>query len=100
MSICSAWDLFSSVPPGLSGTSRGMTTTAKREGDTWVINGQKRWIGNSTLCDPPPPQLSLQIVTGQILTRWYQPILHHARGIEHLQVVEARRSESGKLYSF
>src|ERR1700741_67286 len=34
-----------------SGTSGGMTTTAKREGDTWVLNGQKRWIGNSTWCD-------------------------------------------------
>jgi alkylation response protein AidB-like acyl-CoA dehydrogenase len=34
-----------------SGTSGGMTTTAKREGDTWVINGQKRWIGNATWCD-------------------------------------------------
>src|ERR1700727_1248515 len=34
-----------------SGTSGGMTTTAKREGDTWVLNGQKRWIGNSPWCD-------------------------------------------------
>ena len=34
-----------------SGTSRGMTTTAKREGDTWILNGQKKWIGNSPLCD-------------------------------------------------
>src|SRR5260221_12876574 len=34
-----------------SGTSRGMTTTAKREGDTWVLNGQKKWIGNSPWCD-------------------------------------------------
>src|SRR5260370_30111598 len=31
-----------------SGTSGGMLTTAKREGDTWVLNGQKRWIGNAT----------------------------------------------------
>jgi len=30
-----------------SGASRGLQTTAKREGDTWVINGQKRWIGNA-----------------------------------------------------
>ena len=30
-----------------SGTSGGMTTTAKREGDTWILNGQKRWIGNA-----------------------------------------------------
>jgi len=34
-----------------SGTSGGLTTTAKREGDTWTINGQKRWIGNSPWCD-------------------------------------------------
>jgi len=26
-------------------------TTAKRDGDTWVLNGQKRWIGNATWCD-------------------------------------------------
>src|SRR4029077_3998973 len=34
-----------------SGASGGLTTTAKREGDTWVLNGQKKWIGNSTWCD-------------------------------------------------
>src|SRR4029077_594713 len=34
-----------------SGASGGLLTTAKREGDTWVLNGQKRWIGNSTWCD-------------------------------------------------
>jgi alkylation response protein AidB-like acyl-CoA dehydrogenase len=34
-----------------SGTGGGLTTTAKREGDTWILNGQKRWIGNATWCD-------------------------------------------------
>src|SRR6266576_2985828 len=34
-----------------SGTSRGMLTTAKRDGNTWVLNGQKKWIGNSPWCD-------------------------------------------------
>jgi glutaryl-CoA dehydrogenase len=34
-----------------SGTSRGLTTTARREGDTWVLNGQKTWIGNATFAD-------------------------------------------------
>src|SRR5258705_5349162 len=34
-----------------SGASGGLTTTAKREGDTWILNGQKRWIGNATWCD-------------------------------------------------
>jgi alkylation response protein AidB-like acyl-CoA dehydrogenase len=34
-----------------SGASGGLTTTAKRDGDTWVLNGQKRWIGNAPWCD-------------------------------------------------
>src|SRR6266851_5152733 len=34
-----------------SGVGGGLTTTAKREGDIWVLNGQKKWIGNSTWCD-------------------------------------------------
>src|SRR6202023_2988992 len=34
-----------------SGASGGLLNTAKREGDVWVLNGQKRWIGNSTWCD-------------------------------------------------
>jgi len=34
-----------------SGTSGGLTTTAKREGDTWILNGQKKWIGNAPWCD-------------------------------------------------
>ena len=32
-----------------SGAAGGLTTTAKREGDTWVLNGQKKWIGNCAL---------------------------------------------------
>jgi alkylation response protein AidB-like acyl-CoA dehydrogenase len=34
-----------------SGASGGLMTTAKREGDIWVLNGQKKWIGNSPWCD-------------------------------------------------
>ena len=34
-----------------SGTGGGLTTTAKREGDTWILNGEKRWIGNAPWCD-------------------------------------------------
>src|ERR1700692_4917799 len=34
-----------------SGASGGLTTTAKRDGDVWVLNGQKRWIGNAPWCD-------------------------------------------------
>src|SRR5258708_4423877 len=34
-----------------SGTSGGLTTTARRDGDTWILNGQKKWIGNATFSD-------------------------------------------------
>jgi len=34
-----------------SGAAGGLMTTAKREGDTWVLNGEKRWIGNAPWCD-------------------------------------------------
>lgn len=34
-----------------SGAAGGLTTTAKRVGDTWVLNGQKKWIGNATFAD-------------------------------------------------
>src|ERR1700680_2721316 len=34
-----------------SGASGGLLTTAKRDGDTWILNGEKRWIGNAPWCD-------------------------------------------------
>ncbi len=34
-----------------SAVSQGMTTTCRRDGDSWVLNGQKYWIGNSTFSD-------------------------------------------------
>lgn len=34
-----------------SDSAQGLRTTATRNGDTWVLNGSKRWIGNATLSD-------------------------------------------------
>lgn len=34
-----------------SGAAGGLTTTCRRIGDEWVINGQKKWIGNATFSD-------------------------------------------------
>ncbi len=34
-----------------SGAAGGLMTTARREGDAWVLNGQKKWIGNATFAD-------------------------------------------------
>ncbi|MBG0830695.1 acyl-CoA dehydrogenase family protein [Planomonospora sp. ID67723] len=38
-------------PEGGSDVAAGLRTTARREGDTWVLNGAKRWIGNATFAD-------------------------------------------------
>src|SRR5262250_681774 len=34
-----------------SGTAGGLTTTARRDGSEWVLDGQKKWIGNATFAD-------------------------------------------------
>jgi len=34
-----------------SDVARGLNTTAQRDGDSWVLNGAKRWIGNGTFSD-------------------------------------------------
>lgn len=40
---------FALTEPGSgSDIAGGMSTTARRDGDGWVINGTKRWIGNAT----------------------------------------------------
>ncbi|MGY1708289.1 acyl-CoA dehydrogenase family protein [Geodermatophilus sp. SYSU D00758] len=38
-------------PEGGSDVARGLRTTARREGDEWVLDGAKRWIGNGTFAD-------------------------------------------------
>ncbi|MFY9933433.1 MAG: acyl-CoA dehydrogenase family protein [Streptosporangiaceae bacterium] len=34
-----------------SGVAGGLTTTARRDGPEWVLDGQKKWIGNATFAD-------------------------------------------------
>ncbi|MFJ6728486.1 acyl-CoA dehydrogenase family protein [Streptomyces sp. NPDC091281] len=34
-----------------SDIAAGMRTTARRDGDTWILDGAKRWIGNATFAD-------------------------------------------------
>jgi glutaryl-CoA dehydrogenase len=38
-------------PDAGSDVARGLRTTARREGDIWVLNGQKKWIGNASFAD-------------------------------------------------
>jgi glutaryl-CoA dehydrogenase len=34
-----------------SDSAKGLRTVARRDGDSWVIDGAKRWIGNATMAD-------------------------------------------------
>ena len=34
-----------------SAISAGLTTSARRDGDEWVLNGEKKWIGNAAFAD-------------------------------------------------
>lgn len=49
---CSVVGAFGLTEP-LSGSdaAQGLRTTARRDGDDWVIDGAKRWIGNATHAD-------------------------------------------------
>src|SRR3982751_1206251 len=38
-------------PQAGSDVARGLTTTARRDGDGWVLDGQKKWIGNASFAD-------------------------------------------------
>ncbi|MDX2642825.1 acyl-CoA dehydrogenase family protein [Streptomyces sp. PA03-1a] len=38
-------------PHGGSDVAGGLQTTARRDGDGWILDGAKRWIGNATFAD-------------------------------------------------
>ena len=42
---------FALTEPPHGSDSVALETSARRDGDDWVINGQKKWIGNGTLAD-------------------------------------------------
>lgn len=49
MSVIGAFGL--TEPDVGSAAAGGLTTTCRREGDTWILDGQKKWIGNATFAD-------------------------------------------------
>jgi glutaryl-CoA dehydrogenase len=42
---------FGLTEPDFGSNPGGMRTTARRQGDEWVLNGSKQWITNGTLAD-------------------------------------------------
>jgi len=42
---------FALTEPLHGSDSVALETSARRDGDTWVLNGQKKWIGNGTIAD-------------------------------------------------
>jgi glutaryl-CoA dehydrogenase len=42
---------FGLTEPGFGSNPGGMTTTARREGDDWILDGEKTWITNGSVAD-------------------------------------------------
>ncbi len=42
---------FALTEPGHGSDAVRLETTARRDGDAWVLNGAKRWIGNASIAD-------------------------------------------------
>lgn len=42
---------FGLTEPGFGSNPAGMLTTARRDGDGWILNGEKTWITNGSMAD-------------------------------------------------
>jgi glutaryl-CoA dehydrogenase len=48
---CEAIGAFALTEPDHGSDASHLTTTARHDGEDYVLDGAKRWIGNATLCD-------------------------------------------------
>jgi glutaryl-CoA dehydrogenase len=51
MALLDKLGAFALTEPMHGSDSIALETSARRDGDEWVINGEKKWIGNGTLAD-------------------------------------------------
>jgi glutaryl-CoA dehydrogenase len=51
MSTMESIGAFALTEPDHGSDSIALATTARRDGDHWVLDGEKRWIGNGTIAD-------------------------------------------------
>ncbi len=51
LATCDLFGAFALTEPTHGSDSVALETTARREGDTYVLDGEKRWIGNASIAD-------------------------------------------------
>jgi glutaryl-CoA dehydrogenase len=51
MAVLDTIGAFALTEPTHGSDSIALETSARREGDAWVLNGAKKWIGNATIAD-------------------------------------------------
>jgi glutaryl-CoA dehydrogenase len=51
LALCEKIGAFALTEPEHGSDSVALETKARRDGDGWIINGAKRWIGNATIAD-------------------------------------------------
>jgi glutaryl-CoA dehydrogenase len=84
---CDKIGAFALTEPDHGSDAAHLTTSARRDGDVYVLNGSKRWIGNATICDvaivwaraedgiagflvePPNPGYRATVLTGKLSKR-------------------------------
>ena len=105
-----------------SDAALGLATTARREGDTWTITGEKKWSGNASFADVTvvwardvddgqvkgflvekgTPGFHVETLTGKIAKRSVQNVLIRLEGVEvqeadRLPGVRSFRDVAGQL---
>ena len=84
---CEAIGAFALTEPEHGSDASRLTTRAVREGDNYILDGAKRWIGNATICDvaivwartedgiagflvePPTPGFTATVIEGKLAQR-------------------------------
>ncbi|MGI8477349.1 MAG: acyl-CoA dehydrogenase family protein [Thermomicrobiales bacterium] len=76
MAACDLVGAFALTEPGHGSDAARMETGARRDGDAYVLNGAKRWIGNGTICgiagfvvECPNPGFEATLIEGKMSKR-------------------------------